>query len=119
MEQPVFPVHDGLTDPFAEWAICRPAAAHGRRIERGAHGSLGGRVLVVNDPRPRRIERAPEMSAIARPSRRLALVLSRIREKRNHDRRETVEQPPPGFRILSSLEIYLERRGLSHHLNTR
>jgi hypothetical protein len=47
------------------------------------------------------------------------LVLPRVREKRDHDWRESIEEPPPGLGILSSLEIHLERRGLSHHLDAR
>src|SRR5450759_4790406 len=118
MEEPVVPVYCGLANPLPKRPIARPATAHGDRVERKAEISLDVPGLVVDDSGPRRIESPPELSAVACPFRRLARVLPRVREERDDDWRETIEKPPPGFGILSPLDIYLERRGLPHHLDT-
>src|SRR6266404_7346118 len=108
MKQPVFPLHGRLSDPFAKWAKTRPiAAAHGNGIQRETQVSLDMRSFVVNDASSGRIESPPKLCAIACPSRRPVLVLPRVREERDHDWREAVEEPPPGFRILPSLHIHL------------
>src|SRR5258705_12732645 len=121
MEQPIVSAYVRLVHPGAKCTVRNAitAAAHGNRIEREAQVSLNVIGLVVNDSGSRRIESPPKLSAITSPACCLAGVLLRVRKKRHDDRRETIQEPPSRFRISASLEIYLERRGLPHHLNAR
>src|SRR6267154_1999466 len=121
MEQPIVSAYGRLGHPGAKCAVGNTitAAAHGNRIECEAQVSLNVICLVVNDSGSRRIESPPDLRAITGPARCLAGILARIREQRDDDRRESIQEPPPGFRISAPLEIYLECRGLPHHLNAR
>src|SRR5258707_2718474 len=110
MEQPIVSAYGRLGHPGAKCAVCNTitAAAHCNRIEREAQVSLNVVGLVVNDSGSRRIESPPELRTITRPARCLAGILLRVREQRDYNGRESIEEPPSRFRIPAPLESYLE-----------